>query len=363
MAQFAQKLGKKFNGDKFSDYILPHYSAHPARIYRTIVVILALSACFGHALIRLAGAIITAEHAMCTSRLGQVKNVLWAAQELLVCSRGPLVLAIVWIFEKKIASLKYPLADVLAARLYMCDQKILRRLWTISLAAYVAGGFLAFSMDVIWFMSYIWTNVSADSVPYLPYGLHVPGWMALVVWIIFATFPFALSQEVLRVQFVFGIIFRQGTMILNREIKTLGNKVTECSSLVVPEHEKVLRSMECVLKIEEILAFYHNLGKLADCFTEAFGVAYGAALAMDVSAMLSLVVTAMISAQDSEASSWLAVFSDILGVTVFAAYIGIFTLPMVSATSKVELTLEVFSLLKLGNLGVTIDASWGKTLS
>lgn len=132
-------------------------------------------------------------------------------------------------------------------------------------------------------------------------------------------------------------------MILNREIENPANKIVICSGARVLEQDKVLQLVESEMKMEEVLHFYCKLVKLADCFVETFGFPFGAAWLMDVCVMLSLVVTAMLSAQDSEMASWMTVFADIFGIMGYATYIGLFTLPMISPSSKVQLRFQMFS--------------------
>lgn len=76
-----------------------------------------------------------------------------------------------------------------------------------------------------------------------------------------------------------------------------------------------------------------------DCFAKTFGLVFGAALGLDILVMLSMVVSWRISARSPEVFGPSAAISDIFGVMIFATYIGVSSLPMVSTAAKVYHTI------------------------
>lgn len=325
---------KHSDQSKFPNFILLPYSTKPGSIFRVVVLAVLLATCSVHAMVRLTTAIINAGDELCPSRQTQLKNALWAFQEFIVASRGSLVLALLWISRKKADCLQKVIDEVLANPKYMEHERCFWELSNISLVTRILSGMLPILMDILWWLSYTWGYFTAESYIYAAIGLHVPYWLSMLYWIICGTFPFVLSQEILRIVFLFGVVFRRGSIIVNRELTKQIIKVAHAATLTGPQSG--LQLMESEKEMGEVLVFYRLLVKLVDCFTETFGLTFAAVLGLDISVMLSMVVTGMITAQDADrATRSLGVASDIFGVIVFAIYIGVFTLPMVSAADQV----------------------------
>lgn len=329
-----QRRAERTDGSVFSSFILPPLSVSPVRIYRKVICILAFSACLVQSLLRFSANLSGAGRGTCTPRLMQMKYALWALQEFIVSLRGALVLALLCIFGRKFDSLKDSVHKILSSRWYPKKEKNWCRLPAISAALYAGGSILPICMDVLWWLSRYRSPVAENSDKYAVLGLQKPNWAGVVCWLLFGTLPFVLSQEILRMIFLVGVVLRRSLVALNRQIKRQTEKVADGGSVRMTQGD--FQSVKSETDLDQLLVFYRELLTLVDCFGEACGMALGAALGMDILATFSMVVAGMLSAQDANGPASLTLILSIIGVFILATYVAVFTVPIMTAAFEVS---------------------------